>query len=53
MGTRICADLRSLAVTSRLFSFAMARFLAGHLDRAPSVFSWFVMDCFIESYHVI
>jgi hypothetical protein len=82
VGTRICADLRWLAVTSRLFSFAMARFLARHLDRAgrgrvfhaasmtiarvgPAtcapilrcaasfVVSWFVMYCFIESYHVI
>src|ERR1044071_4534791 len=34
VGTRTWADLRSLAVTSRLFSFAMARFLAGRLDRA-------------------
>src|SRR5215831_19831434 len=34
VGTRTGADLRSLAVTSRLFSFAMARFLAGRRDRA-------------------
>src|SRR3954465_4863043 len=34
VGLRTCPDLRSLAVTSRLSSFAMARLLAGREDRA-------------------